>query len=374
MKRTFKTLLAAAALAFVGLGSLLTATPAQAAIVCDEQGPNSSTYPLDGAGAATSHAYRCKNTANGAKPSDARTQDLFNSLASMPANVRNQLKSKNVNYYYFNNRSEAITYFNSTAPFNDQVNYESITPFAQSTSRCGATGYATNRFTGVPLIAVAIYDNCNYDQNTNPSLYVQNPSVRKTGFHESGHAFDFSFGLGGGDFPSNRSGFVSLFNGDKTLLTPSNWAQYSTGSKNNYICNLFSYASPSAFEKELGATSNGGPGGQVCQTNLVPYTYYQTKTPTQIASEKLPYFMGNKQEIWAEAFVIVVEGNNTSPASFLPITDRVIGMNQSPVRSFNCVRATLESYINLLTSPKNLPASDPYSLPTKGCPVPSGAL
>ncbi|MBA4079187.1 MAG: hypothetical protein C0508_29425, partial [Cyanobacteria bacterium PR.023] len=270
--------------------------------------------------------------------------------------------------------SEAITYFNSTAPFNDQVNYERFTQFAQPTSRCGATGYAIHRTTGQQLIAVAIYDNCNYDQNTNPTLYVQNPSVRRTGFHESGHAFDFSFGQGGADAPSSRSGFTFLFNGDKTVLTPSNWAQYSTGSKNNYICNLFSFTIPSAFEKELGATSNGGPGGQVCQTNLVPYTYYQTNTPTQIATEKLPYFMSSNQEIWAEAFVIVVEGNNTSPASFLPITDRVIGMNQSPVRSFNCVRATLESYINLLTSPKNLPASDPYSLPTKGCPVPSGAL
>ena len=33
MKRTFKSLLAAAGLAFIGLGSLLTATPAQAAYV-----------------------------------------------------------------------------------------------------------------------------------------------------------------------------------------------------------------------------------------------------------------------------------------------------------------------------------------------------
>lgn len=92
--------------------------------------------------------------------------------------------------------------------------------------------------------------------------------------------------------------------------------------------------------------------------------------PTEIALEKGPYFMTSNQEIWAEIFVIVVEGNNTSPPGFLPMVDRFLGLNQSPRRSFNCIRATLESYVNLLTAPNKLPASDPYSLQTKGCPVP----
>ncbi len=346
MKRTFKGFLAAAAgLLLLALGSL---SPAHAATYqCDQQGVGGTTYPLDSQG----HAYRCKNLTTGVLPSDSRTVDLFTSLSStaVPNNVKNKLKAANVKYFFFNNRAEANDYFSQTSPYNsgDMTLY---TPFVSTVSRCAQTGfgsYAPPLQPSVKIIVVAIYDNCQYDSIP---LQVQNPSLRRTAFHETGHAFDFSLASTGSNVPSSRAGFTTLFNSDKNLLTPSNWASYSTGSKYNYICNLFSYSIPSALEKDLGANNNGGPGGQVCQTNNTPYTYYQTKTPTQIAPEKLPYFTSSNQEIWAESFVVLIDGN-TSPASFLPITDRVIGQNQSPIRSFNCVRGVVNAYVNTLTAP-----------------------
>lgn len=355
MTKTFKSLLAAAALAFIGLGSLLIAPPAQASIICDEQGTTGTTFPLDGVdgpnGPIISHAFRCKNTVTGVKPTDARTSDLFTSLAStaIPNNVRAHLKSWNVRYFYFNNRTEANQYFQITAPYSTAT---IITPFVSTTSRCAQTGYALNTATSpvTRVYAVAIYDNCNYD-NLNPQLVVQNPSVRRTAFHETGHVFDFTLApSAGSNVPSSRSGFTTLFSSDKNLLTPALWSSYTTASKNSYICALFSVSAPSSLEKDLGATTNGGPGGQVCQTNLVPYTYYLTKTPTQIATEKLPYFMSSNQEIWAEAFAVLIDGN-LSPAAFLPITDKAIGGNQSPVRSFNCVRGVVNAYVNTLQAP-----------------------
>ncbi len=379
MKLTLKSLLAVAALAFAGIGSALTASPAQAAtnIVCDEQGQSGTVFPLDGidgpAGPKVSHAFRCKNTVTGVKPSDSRTADLFNSLSTLPANVKNTLKSNNFKYFFFNNRAEAIDYFANTAPYNDPLLWNIVAPFADATTRCGNTGYAIQRFTGEKVIAVSVYNNCTYDQFTSPPVAsVLNPSVRRTGFHETGHAFDFSLGDPSqpANVPSARSGFTTLFTNDKTLLTPSDWSTRTTPSKHSYICNLFSISAPTALEKDLGATPNGGTSGQVCQTSTVPYSYYAAKMPTEIALEKGPYFMTSNQEIWAEIFVIVVEGNNTSPPGFLPMVDRFLGLNQSPRRSFNCIRATLESYVNLLTAPNKLPASDPYSLQTKGCPVP----
>ena len=106
MKRTFKSLLAAAGLACIGLGSLLTATPAQAVPpICFEQGLTLNNYPLDGNNVpGATHAYRCNNATTGVKPSDARTQTLFSGLQALPANVKTKLKAQNVRYFYFKAR------------------------------------------------------------------------------------------------------------------------------------------------------------------------------------------------------------------------------------------------------------------------------
>ena len=162
MKLTLKSLLAVAALAFAGIGSALTASPAQAAtnIVCDEQGQSGTVFPLDGidgpAGPKVSHAFRCKNTVTGVKPSDSRTNDLFNSLSTLPANVKNTLKSNNFKYFFFNNRAEASDYFANTPPYNAPLLCSIVAPFADATTRCGNTGYAIQRFTGEKVISVSV--------------------------------------------------------------------------------------------------------------------------------------------------------------------------------------------------------------------------
>jgi len=367
MKRTFKSLLAAAGLACIGLGSLLTATPAQAVPpICFEQGLTLNNYPLDGNNVpGATHAYRCNNATTGVKPSDARTQTLFSGLQALPANVKTKLKAQNVRYFYFNNRNEANEFFANTAP------YSSYPVFAQSTGRCGYTALSPSG-----LIVSSIYDNCYYDQILNPPLVVVNPSLKRSSYHESGHAFAFALNPSS---PRDRTtGFVFLFNGDKTILTPANWSAASGGQaamtqaqRYSYLCNMFSVTALSNFEKELGANSAGGPSGQVCQTSTLPYATYRpiAKTPTVVAGEKLPYFL-TSPELWAEAFLITIDGA-ASPSNVLPTVDRVIGLNQSPIRSFNCSRAVLESYINLLTPP---PATGPFSLAAKGCPTNPGPL
>ena len=46
-----------------------------------------------------------------------------------------------------------------------------------------------------------------------------------------------------------------------------------------------------------------------------------------MAAEKFPYFWNTPKESWAELFVIVATGNNSSGPNTLPTVDRVYGMN-----------------------------------------------
>ncbi|OPZ91805.1 MAG: hypothetical protein BWY75_00158 [bacterium ADurb.Bin425] len=382
MKRTFKSLLAVAGLAFIGVGALLTATPAQAAIVCDAQGVSLNNYPLDGNGSASNtHAFRCKNTVTGVKPTDARSNEYFTNIQALPANVKSVLKSRGVKFFFFNNRDEANEYFNSTSPYAGRPNEV----FASSTARCGQTGYhPTIGIFGElqQTIAVAIYDLCTVTKVAGP---YQNPDLKRIPYHEAGHAFDFALASqktnGRDKAVSSATGSQNLFAYDKGKLTPSNW---STGTpamtqsqRYNYLCNLFSISNPSGLEIDLGFTTNtGGPSGKVCQTVSLPYPAFQpiTKTPSVVAAEKFPYFWNTPKESWAELFVIVATGNNLSGPNTLPTVDRVYGMNQSPIRSFNCTRAVIQWYISNATTSTSgtLPEPTAANLPS-GC-TPNGPL
>ncbi|MBX9724204.1 MAG: hypothetical protein K2X81_22540, partial [Candidatus Obscuribacterales bacterium] len=134
---------------------------------------------------------------------------------------------------------------------------------------------------------------------------------------------------------------------------------------------------PSGLEIDLGFTTNtGGPSGQVCQTVSLPYPVFQpiTKTPTVVAAEKFPYFWPSSRESWAELFVIVVTGNNTSGPNTLPTVDRVYGMNQSPIRSFNCTRAVIQWYVTNATTATTSPLPQPTAANLPAACVPSGSL
>ncbi|NJL73193.1 MAG: hypothetical protein HC888_17455 [Candidatus Competibacteraceae bacterium] len=225
MKRTFKSLLAVAGLAFIGVGSLLIAAPAHAAIVCDPQGVTLNNYPLDGNGNANNtHAFRCKNTTTGVMPTDARSNEYFFNIAALNPNVKSVLKSRGVKFFFFNNRDEANQYFNATAPYAGRPDGV----FASSTARCGQTGYHPTIGTFGELqqtIAVAIYDLCTVTQVAGP---YRNPDLKRIPYHEAGHAFDFALASqktnGRGVTVSNATGSQDLFARDKDNLTPANWS------------------------------------------------------------------------------------------------------------------------------------------------------
>ncbi len=391
MKRTISKMLGITALAIAGIcSSFLAATPALAQasvplyVTCTPYDTGNVKYPTDGASTTPpvnpdGHAYRCKNNNTGVQPSDSRADTAFRAVSvgystyTFPANVKAHLRSNNVLYYIFNNQKEANNYFAHTAPYNGII--FKIADFNAPGARCGNTGMGWNLTTR--FNAVSIYDNCEYGQGTPSAVILPNPSLDRTALHETGHVFDFTFSSilqKTGDVRSQKPGFQSNANYDVTKLTPSNWASLSATQRDLYVCRLFSAPyKPSGLEKDTGATTYGGPGGEVCTTSSpqVRYPYYKTapdKTPQAIAIEKIPYFIPNGPtpsftDTFAELFV--VEAFSTgSPAAFLQMTDRILGNNainytQSGVtypRAMDCTRAIVRSYILTLAAPASLPA------------------
>ncbi len=298
-------------LAVTGLiGALLLSAPAQAQSIssCAPYGTNYTTYPTDG---ATTHAFLCKNIATSVSPTSGRADILFGAISGIyqghpfPSNVRALLKSHNVQYYFFNNRVEADSYFQNTAPFNQVL--LPVHPFTgggsiQGNARCANTGYGYSPL-GAQVIAVAIYDDCTYDNFTSPPVTVVNPSLERTILHETGHAFDFTFGsfLNQKDIPSNRAGWNALRVSDGQALTTA-WNTLSTTAKKNlFVCNLFSSTFyPSPLELDLNASKAGGPHGEVCGSGNLPTSAWVGIDPLTIASKKAPYFVsdnGSNQEL-----------------------------------------------------------------------------
>lgn len=347
-------------------------------VSCQEYGTNFSTtsYPTDGGGVpGATHAFVCKNNNTSVQPSSSRTSTLYSAVSSgfgsnaFPGAVKSQLKSANVKYFFFNNRDEANNYFAHTGPYSNGL-LNTIAPFVSTTSRCANTGYGWTATTA--YIAVAVYNNCTLDQNTSPAVPISNPSLERTILHESGHAWDFTYGsllnqvLG---VRSQRTAFKNTVNYDVTNLTPSGFAGMSVQNKDKAVCDLFAPGNqPSALERDLAATAIGGPNGQVCTSSSPPVRYapYSTnnKTPTEIAFEKIPYFItaSGQQEhytdSWAEIFVIEAF-DTASPPAFLQMTDRVMGNTTVNPRAFNCTRAVMRAFINTLNPPVTLPAGCP---------------
>ena len=372
MKLTLKSLLAVAALAFAGIGCALTASPAHAVVTCTAA--TGTQYPYVGAD-GNSYARLCFNDTSN------RRAEVFNSVKGLPGIPKQKLEAAKTIFFFFNTRADAIEYFNGTLPYNlFPIN---TGKFADSKTRCGNTGFFLDQTFGQVYNVSMVYNYCTLDQTPGVApAPLLNPALKRTTIHEAGHAFDNALAAVNSSVsvPSKRSGFLNLFEGDKQVLTPANWSQ-AVGStpkmtqtqRYNYMCNLFSTPSPSALERDFGATLNGGPvppavaTGRVCETVSLPFPYYQTKTPTEAATEKLPYWMSDSRELWAEAFLITLEGSQTVP-TFLPMVDRVIGMNQSPTRSFNCTRRVVQEYITT-----GLPPSA-ATLALIGCPQNPGPL
>jgi hypothetical protein len=367
-------LLGLAAMALTAIGFASLSTPARAdTITCAQYGTNFATYPTDG---KNSHAYLCTNVTQSLTPTVARANTLFGAVSSgyqshgFPTNVRSTLQSANVKYFFFNSRSDADTYFKNTAPYNSlpiQVTQFVGGKLLGGGTRCGITGYGYDASNN-KVIAIAVYDNCSYDNNLQPHQTVVNPSLERTVLHESGHAFDFTYGTVGSpsNVPSARQGFKNFADGDVQNLTPANWTSMTGAQRNLWVCNLFPNPyQPSLLELDLGASQVGGPQFQVCGSGNQRYVPYvasppnpaNDELPANIAQEKFPYFtkQGTNyyQELWAELFVNQAFLNGSPPA-FLQMTDHTLQNDTVSPHAFNCTRGDLNSYINTLAPPASV--------------------
>lgn len=361
----FKKLLGAAALALIGLAGFGTASPAHAAITCAAYGTGRNSYPQDG-----THAFRCTNTATNTKPSDSRSTTLFDTVSDtrFPASAKNRLKNANVLYFFFNNQAEADTYFSNTSPYNQQWPMASVIRGfngAALNTQCANTGMIS--YLGTLYIAVAVYDTCVYQTNGVATL---NPDLPHIVLHESGHAYDFTFasGMAAGETASKKTFWRQSVQGDWGALTPSNWNSLTAAQKNARVCNIFNSANkPSNLEFALGASHNGGSGtahdGRVCQQTspAIPYPYYASMTPANIATDKMSYFY-NAQELFAETFALEVSTTNWAAAvqASLLFSDWAIKLNNSTPQTFYCTR----EYMKKMVATGALPTA------VSGCPAP----
>lgn len=392
-------MLGIAALAIAGIAGSLIAAPVHAAttVTCLPYDTGNVTYPTDNAGAnppTMGHAFRCASSPGGLKPTDARADTLFGAMRNgqagfpFPTTVRTRLKNENVNYFFFNNRTEADDYFANTSPYKDVLipihSFKGANNTPPGGTRCGNTGYGY--VLSQKVIAVAIYDTCYYDNVLVPNKVVVNQSLERTIFHETGHAFDFTFGnsIQQAAVLSNKQGFKDLANADingglgLAGLTPTNWATMNAAARDVYVCKLFPPIKyPHDLERDFGATyvspGNGGPNGEVCNASSVRYAPYKASpanvandlTPTQIAKVKLPYFTTGQfyyQELFAELFVVQAFSTG-SPVTFLQFTDATLANNLVSPRAFNCTRGVLSSYITTGAAPTSI-AGCPSPLPS----------
>jgi hypothetical protein len=347
----------AVCLLLVGLLSVIfVSTSSEAAISCKAFEPNVAQYPNQGSPATVSHAFLCSNSVTGIVPTTTRAKQVFNTVGDsrFPVAVRSKLKNAKVNYYFFNNRSEADAFFSVTWPYKVPNNAGAtvVRGFNGTAlgAQCGNTGMISIALRN--YIAVAIYNQCAYQTGT--SL---NPNLPHNTFHESGHAFDFSYASGSAPYNtlSNNTFWTQVRKQDLQNLTPFDWFKvgaWTTQQKVGYICKLYLYSKyPSSLELALGSNANGGPQGQVCQGYSAIFAPYQNMTPTQIAINKINYFVTNNQEIFAAVFALKYW--NASSQNFLAFSDSIIGNILIQPRAFNCVRTYMETMILTGSAPVN---------------------
>lgn len=396
MKRTISKLLSIAAMAVAVIGAgAFSATPAHAVttttVTCNAYLPNSNNYPRDTAG----HAQLCTRSVvvdggspTNTTPSTSRANTLFTTISgayavsiTLPAGVKTRLESSNVKYFFFNDRADADLYWSGQTPYKNFTTGSNSHSFiggkipGPGGTRCGNTGYGWSGVTR--YITVSIYNTCSYDNVL--GISVSNPSLEKSVLHETGHAYDFTFSdiVFQGNILSQRTGFLDLAVVDRLALKPSTWSSMNAAARDKHVCNLFAPNSnkPSEIERDLGATTDGGPPtstwGQVCAVGSPYGTRYpfwkdlgtppnlnNDYDPIQIADKKIPYFINNRQELFAELFVTELYGVYGPPA-FLQMTDGVLTNTLAidpaimPKRAFNCTRTVVNSYVNTGAAPSS---------------------
>lgn len=343
MKLRANRLLALASLAVLSiLAMFTTATTAHAAVrTCTPYSINTG-YPADGG----THSFYCDGS-QGSILADANT--LYNALSGpdMPSTVRSKLLAGNAKYYFFQDRTDA----------NDTLSSLYGNAYKDTTARCGFTKRSM-----LGQLVVAVFRQCTIN-----GAQVTNPSLARTGFHETGHAFAAAFTVVDvfRTAPDRTTGFQFLHTNDRTSVTPpgdangvGKWSTWNATQQQQYICDLFGSTVRSPLEQDLGETD----AGAVCTSGTVNPAYRSGTTfhtPSQIANNDghvTSYFIGqgNYTETWAEEFVVAIFGRN-SPANFLPNSDYFLGQGSNPPpgsvsgvpvrRAFNCTRLVVEKYI-----------------------------
>lgn len=174
MKRTFKGLLAAAGLAFFGLGSLLTTQSANAALVtCSVIQPGSAfTWPLG------TNAQKC-GTVDAAKATS-----IYNALNSIGATYPNALTQMNallVPVFFFKNKQDFDDSFNTEIGTPLNVGYPNPGPSAQTASLTG------KNTAGVPKFTVV------FQEITFNAAQVNVSDLGNKAVHEVGHSLDYAY-------------------------------------------------------------------------------------------------------------------------------------------------------------------------------------
>lgn len=351
MKRA-TTMLGALAVAFVGLlfaapaahaGFQGTQTETYNGVTCKSWDTWSHLYPFD-----DQHLWVCLSS-----PSTQRVNAIASSVQTLGHQgiVRDFLKTQDVHYYYFQNRSDYNSFMSGKFPFNQN--------FQTSAARCGFTGYDSN--TG--RINSAVFETCNYD-TLSPPAQAQNPDIYKVVAHESGHAFDWAWRKSKGLFnhkgPSESEAFINLANYDLVRMEPPTWINMTTQQKVDYVCNVFQQYVPSQLEQSLGNV----PNDKVCTSThtINPTTGtkgYTTngvipKDVLDIITIRAPYFITNAgspyyQELFAEEFARMAADGG--PA--LKMTDQILkaqngGLNYD---NFACTRWAVRMFWYTLDPP-----------------------
>lgn len=119
MKRTFKSILAAAGLAFIGLGSLLTATPANATVqTCTRYVPPQG-FPNPGYPVSNGHLYFCFPNPRSVPETQMQLlarNTVVSALSNWTTAVRNQLSAKNIDFYVFYTGFDALQTLGFASP------------------------------------------------------------------------------------------------------------------------------------------------------------------------------------------------------------------------------------------------------------------
>lgn len=186
MKRTFKSLLAAAALAFIGLGSLLAASPAEAGtwIGPISEGSHNNCYGFSGSTwpespNATRYIY-CGTTPPN---SNSNLQNSLDAFYSMPGSFAKGVLSTG---------SYKVVY---TESFDDYCKVNNFNPcsahYTSAVGLFGITGWNSNFTQQLTFLLQEIPSGVN-------GGYIQNPIMAHTTLHEAGHAYDALQGSGSG--------------------------------------------------------------------------------------------------------------------------------------------------------------------------------